>query len=68
MSEKICTKCNGQMDNGYLAASGRDAIIYTTLNPAGKYETVSLDAYACLDCGYVELLVNNVQLRKITGK
>ncbi len=68
MSEKICSKCNGEMDNGYLAARGRDDIIYTTLNPAGKHDGVTMTAYACLDCGHVELLIDGSRLRQAMGK
>ena len=68
MSEKICSKCNGPMDNGYLAAHGRDEIIYTTLNPAGRHDSLPVTAFACLDCGSVELLVDNGRLRQATGK
>ncbi len=68
MSEKTCSKCGGNMDNGYLAARGRDEIIYTTLNPAGRHDSVPITAYACLDCGHVELSVDNARLRQATGK
>lgn len=68
MSEKICSQCNSQMDNGYLTAHGRDEIIYTTLNPAGKHDGVPVNAYACLDCGTVELRLDSARLRQATGR
>jgi hypothetical protein len=68
MSEKICSKCDGQMDNGYLTAHVRDSIDYTTLNPADRAEHVMMTAYACLDCGHVELSVGSSRLRQVTGK
>jgi hypothetical protein len=68
MSEKSCSQCGGKMDNGYVAGHGRDEIIYTTLNPAGRHDGAPMNAYACLDCGHVALSVDVARLRQGMGK
>ncbi len=63
MAKKTCPLCNGAMDNGYVAAHGRNVVDYTTLNPSGKQETVTMDAYACFQCGYVAHFVDPTRLQ-----
>jgi hypothetical protein len=49
-----------------VAGHGQDEIIYRTLNPAGIYDGVPMNAFACFDCGYVDLRVDMGRLGNTT--
>ena len=63
MSGKTCPLCSGHMDNGYSSVSARTCVDYTTLNPSGKQEVITMDAYACFQCGYVIHFVDPLRLQ-----
>lgn len=68
MSNPVCSQCGGETDNGYIATHGRESVDFITLNPATNHDSVSMNAYACLSCGNVDICVDPEHLRKIVGK
>ncbi len=64
MTTTNCPKCNGEMDEG--RASAGDEIRYVSNRQTGMLRTATLvrRARVCLTCGYVELYLDPVELKK----
>lgn len=57
MSLNKCPKCGSdQIDSGHVVSAG--IVEYRTARTRSPFKTGKCQAYACLDCGYVELYVD----------
>ena len=67
MQEQPCPKCNHPMDEGAISAS--DQIGYVSKKQTGMLRTVTKirQAFACPNCGYVEMYLDPKELKKNIG-
>lgn len=64
METHLCPKCNEPMDEGTLTSS--DAPGYVSRRQTGMLRTVTKlsRAYACLNCGYVEMYLDPKEVKQ----
>ena len=67
MQEHPCPKCNHPMDEGAVSTS--DQIGYVSKKQTGMLRTVTKirQAFACPNCGYVEMYLDPKDLKKNIG-
>lgn len=67
METHTCPKCDETMDEGTLSAS--DPIGYVSKKQTGMLRSVTKigKAFACLNCGYVEMYLNPQELKQKIG-
>lgn len=58
---RMCPKCGAIMDQGSLSA--QHVASYVPSRSAGWTNSTDLSAYACIACGYVELVTDPISLR-----
>ena len=68
-----CSKCKStDVDDGYLwtISTGSFGVKYFTNNMKGllKIAAEKIDAFACLDCGNIDMWIDPNKLRNITKK
>ena len=66
METHICPKCNETMDDGTISWSGSGASAYVSNKQTGmiRVPTQIKQAYACPNCGYVEIYLDPNELKK----
>lgn len=71
METTACPKCKTSMDEGTMSWSGSGSSAYVSKKQTGmlRVATKVLHAFACPNCGYVEIYLDPNELKpKLTGK
>lgn len=58
---RTCPRCGAIMDHGSIAA--QHTTCYVPSRAEGWTDSVDLDAFACIACGYVELVTDAATVR-----
>lgn len=66
METHTCPKCKEAMDEGYMSWSGSGSSGYISKKQTGMLRVVTkiMQAYACPNCGYVEMYLDPKELKQ----
>lgn len=68
MTSPNCPKCNGEMESGQVSAGEELRFVSSRQTGMVRSPTSIRKARACLNCGYVELYLDALELKKKIGR